>query len=79
MHLAGDESQSGRLHRYCTSIVEITGLEGGRVAMTELWGLGADGLEPRHPPSTARREHLARNGWDWAHHGWVASGRGVGR
>lgn len=71
VHLAGDESQAGVLRRHCTSIVEVTGLEGNRVATTELWGLGADGLEPRHPPTSARRERLARAGWDWMSQGWV--------
>ena len=49
VHLAGDESRSGRLRRYCTSIVEVTGLDDGRVSTTELWGLdGAGQLVPRH-------------------------------
>ena len=49
VHLAGDESRSGRLRRYCTSIVEVTGLDDGRVSTTELWGL--DGArQPRAPP-----------------------------
>ena len=43
VHLAGDESRSGRLRRYCTSIVEVTGLDDGRVSTTELWGLDAAG------------------------------------
>lgn len=73
VHLAGDESVSGRLRRHCTSIVEITGLESGRVSMTELWGLGPDGaLEPKHALSAGRRERMARSGWDWQQRGWVA-------
>ena len=49
VHLAGDESRSGRLRRHCTSIVEVTGLDDGRVTTTELWGLdGAGHLVPRH-------------------------------
>ena len=72
VHLAGDESVAGRLRRTCTSIVEVTGLEQGRVATTELWGLGSDGeLEPRHALSTSRRERMARFGWDWSTRGWV--------
>lgn len=72
VHLAGDESTAGRLHRSCTSIVEVTGLEQGRVATTELWGLGAGGdLEPVHALSSGRRERLARAGWDWHTQGWV--------
>ena len=31
VHLAGDESRSGRLRRCCSSIVEVTGLDDGRV------------------------------------------------
>jgi hypothetical protein len=72
VHLSGDESTAGRLHRSCTSIVEVTGLEQGRVATTELWGIGASGeLEPVHALSSARRERLARSGWDWHTQGWV--------
>lgn len=74
VHLTGDESRAGSLRRYCTSIVEVTGLEAGRVAMTELWADGPRGLEPRHPPSAARRERLERNGWNWSRNGWVTSG-----
>jgi pilus assembly protein CpaF len=72
VHLAGDESRSGELRRYCTSIVEVTGLDGGRVSVTELWGLDDMGtLVPRQALSSPRRERLARAGWDWARHGWV--------
>lgn len=72
VHLAGDESTAGQLRRTCTSIVEVTGLEQGRVTTTELWGLGPDGaVEPRHALSTARRERMARSGWDWSAQGWV--------
>ena len=72
VHLAGDESQTGRLRRYCTSIVEVTGLEDGRVSTTELWGVDQSGqLVPKHALSTARRERLARSGWDWNLQGWV--------
>ena len=72
LHLAGDESRSGRLRRYCTSIVEVTGLEDGRVSTTELWGLDRAGdLVPRNAISSMRRERLARAGWDWNQRGWV--------
>lgn len=75
VHLAGDESQSGRLRRHCTSIVEVTGLDGGRVSTTELWGLDGRGqLVPKHALSSARRERMARAGWDWNLHGWVPVG-----
>lgn len=74
VHLAGDESQHGRLRRYCTSIVEVTGLDGGRVGTTELWGLDAAGrLVPKHALSTGRRERMARTGWDWNLQGWIPS------
>jgi Flp pilus assembly CpaF family ATPase len=79
VHLAGDESVAGTLRRYCTSIVEVTGLEEGRVATTELWGLDDTGrLVPRHGLSSARRERLARAGWDWRLHGWMST-NGDGR
>jgi pilus assembly protein CpaF len=72
VHLAGDESRSGRLRRYCTSIVEVTGLDDGRVSTTELWGLDGSGtLVPRHALSSLRRERLARAGWEWSLRGWV--------
>jgi Flp pilus assembly CpaF family ATPase len=79
VHLAGDESRSGRLRRYCTSIVEVTGLDDGRVTTTELWGLdGAGNLVPRHALSSLRRERLARAGWDWGQRGWVPASTGHG-
>jgi pilus assembly protein CpaF len=72
LHLAGDESAEGQLRRYCTSIVEVTGLEDGKVATTELWSLDRHGqLVPRQPVSVARRDRLARSGWDWQIEGWV--------
>ena len=41
------------MRRYCTSIFEVTGLEDGQVAMTELWGLDDTGeLVPQHALST---------------------------
>lgn len=72
VHLAGDESSAGELRRYCTSIVEVTGLEDARVSTTELWSLDGGGrLLPRHALSTSRRERMARAGWDWHTKGWV--------
>jgi len=82
VHLAGDESTAGRLRRYCTSIVEVTGLDDGRVSTTELWGLDGSGrLVAKHAPSAARRERMARAGWDWNVQGWagVLSTNGDGR
>jgi Flp pilus assembly CpaF family ATPase len=71
VHLAGDESRAGEIRRLCTSIVEVTGLADGRVTTTELWALGANGLEPTNALSTARRHRLARAGWDWQTRGWL--------
>ena len=72
VHLAGDASVEGEMRRYCTSIVEVTGLEDGHVAMTELWGLDDNGrLLPQHSLSTDRRRRLARHGWDWTVEGWA--------
>jgi Flp pilus assembly CpaF family ATPase len=72
VHLTGDESVEGELHRYCTSIVEVTGLEDGHVSATELWGLDDSGrLVPKHALSAAKRERLARRGWDWSVDGWA--------
>ena len=48
VHLAGDESRSGRLRRYCTSIVEVTGLDDGRVSDDGAVGPRRRG-EPRAP------------------------------
>lgn len=77
VHLTCDESQPGRLRRYCTSIVEVTGeLEGGRVATTELWGGGPGGLEPRHGVSSARRARMEQQGWSWQLHGWLPASNG---
>lgn len=73
VHLATSTTTDG-MRRYATSIVEVTGeLEGGRVAMTELWGVGPDGmtLEPKHPLSQARRGRMERHGWSWQRSGWV--------
>lgn len=72
VHLAGDASIEGEMRRYCTSIVEVTGLEDGHVSMTELWGVDdADRLVPRHALSADRRRRLARRGWDWTIDGWA--------
>jgi pilus assembly protein CpaF len=72
VHLTGDESVEGELRRYCTSILEVTGLEDGHVSATELWGLDDTGqLVPKHALSQSKRERLARRGWDWATYGWA--------
>ena len=72
VHLAGDASVEGQMRRYCTSVVEVTGLEESHVAMTELWGLDDRGeLVPQHSLSAERRRQLARHGWDWALDGWA--------
>lgn len=73
VHLAGDESREGELRRYCTSIMEVTGLEDGHVAATELWGLNsAAALEPTHALSMHKRDRLAAHGWQWVRDGWGA-------
>jgi hypothetical protein len=62
----------GTVRRYCTSVTEVTGLEEGHVAMTELWGLDDTGhLVPQHVPSAERRRRLARSGWEWTVDGWA--------
>ena len=72
VHLAKDVSTEGVVRRYCTSICEVTGLEDGQVAMTELWGLDDSGeLVPQHALSTQRRRAMARRGWSWAEDGWA--------
>ena len=72
VHLAADESQEGQMRRYCTSILEVTGLEDGHVSATELWGLNEAGeLVPRNALSTLKRQHLARHGWNWDTEGWA--------
>ena len=71
VHLAKDTTSEGTVRRYCTSISEVTGLEGGQVAMTELWGLDDTGqLVAQHALSTLRRRSMARQGWSWADDGW---------
>lgn len=73
VHLAKDVSTEGVVRRYCTSISEVTGLEDGQVAMTELWGLDdAGSLVPQHALSSLRRRYLARQGWSWTDDGWAA-------
>jgi len=72
VHLAGDTSIEGETRRYCTSITEVTGLEDGHVATTELWGLDDHmRLVPQHALSADRRRRLARRGWDWTTDGWA--------
>ena len=73
VHLAGDESVEGEIHRYCTSVLEVTGMENGQVSATELWGLDEHGqLVPKHALSIDKRARLARRGWVWARDGWAS-------
>lgn len=73
VHLAKDSSMEGVVRRYVTSICEVTGLQDGQVAMTELWGLDGSGrLVPQHALSSTRRRFMARQGWSWADDGWAA-------
>jgi pilus assembly protein CpaF len=72
VHLAYDEDENGVARRYCTSIVEVNGMEGGDVSKTELWGLNdRDELVPREALSTVTRNKLRRWGWDWETDGWA--------
>ena len=72
VHLAKDVATEGVVRRYCTSICEVTGLEDGQVAMTELWGLNERGqLVPQHALSSMRRRFMARQGWSWTEDGWA--------
>ena len=72
LHLAGDASIEGELRRYCTSIIEVTGLEDGHVSTTELWGLNDGGdLVAKHALSSDRRRRMAQRGWDWVTDGWA--------
>jgi Flp pilus assembly CpaF family ATPase len=72
VHLALDVLGDGTVRRYCTSVTEVTGLEDGHVAMTELWGLDDTGhLVAQHVPSAERRRRLARSGWEWTVDGWA--------
>jgi pilus assembly protein CpaF len=73
IHLAGDESVEGEIRRYCTSVLEVTGMEDGQVSATELWGLDDSGrLVPKHALSQEKRARLARRGWEWARDGWAS-------
>ncbi len=72
VHLAKDVATEDVVRRYCTSICEVTGLEDGQVAMTELWGLNERGeLVPQHALSAMRRRFMARQGWSWTTDGWA--------
>ena len=72
VHLAKDVATEDVVRRYCTSICEVTGLEDGQVAMTELWGLNDRGeLVPQHALSSMRRRFMARQGWSWTEDGWA--------
>ena len=54
VHLAADESVEGEIRRYCTSVLEVTGLENGQVSATELWGLD------EHRPARAQARLVDR-------------------
>ncbi len=66
LHLAGDESSEGQLRRYCTSIVEVTGLEEGRVTATELWSLDRAGLADTRPASPCRAPVVTARAVTWS-------------
>ena len=60
------------MRRFCTSIVEVNGIEDGQLATTELWRLDADErLVAVNAPSASSRRRLARRGWVWERDGWA--------
>ena len=72
VHLAYEEDDNGVARRYCTSIVEVNGMEGGDVSKTELWGLDERReLVPREALTSATRNKLRSWGWDWETDGWA--------
>jgi pilus assembly protein CpaF len=78
VHLTAQEDEHGVTQRFATSVVEVTGIEGGHVSMTELWGLNdSNELVPRAALSTNSRNILRRWGWDWETEGWAHQLEGV--
>lgn len=78
VHLEADDSVEGSIRRFCTSIVEVNGIEGDQLSTTELWGLDADEqLVPINAPSSENRRRLARRGWLWERDGWADLLRGL--
>lgn len=74
VHLEADDSVEGSIRRFCTSIVEVNGIEGEHLSTTELWRLDADEqLVPTNAPSNENRRRLARRGWQWERNGWADS------
>lgn len=72
VHLTYEEDEHGVAQRYCTSIVEVSGMEGGNVSQTELWGLNdRNELVPHEALSSATRKKLRPWGWDWESDGWA--------
>lgn len=72
VHLSADESVEGEVRRFCTSVVEVTGFEDGKLAATELWGLDEHGeLVATNALSMSKRGRLARRGWTWLRDGWA--------
>ncbi len=74
VHLEADDSVEGSIRRFCTSIVEVNGIEGDQLSTTELWSLDADEeLVAVNAPSAENRRRLARRGWIWERDGWAHS------
>jgi Flp pilus assembly CpaF family ATPase len=74
VHLEADDSVEGSIRRFCTSIVEVNGIEGDHLSTTELWSLDADEeLVAVNAPSAENRRRLARRGWIWERDGWAHS------
>ncbi len=72
VHLEADDSVEGSIRRFCTSIVEVNGIDGDQLSTTELWGLDAnEQLVAINAPSAQNRRRLARRGWIWERDGWA--------
>jgi pilus assembly protein CpaF len=61
VNLADETGIGGRKHRYVSSIEEVIGTaDGGRIALTQIFGPSMDGrAAPRHLPERVRGELLA--------------------
>jgi pilus assembly protein CpaF len=71
VHLTGEYSSSGSLHRRVTSVAEVVGMEGDQLQVTELWASSRGArARPVNVLSTAGRHRMETVGWSWASHGW---------
>ncbi len=79
LNLRDDTPVGGRRHRYVSSIEEITGLAGGQIVRTTVFGPDEDGRAvPRDLPVRLRHT-LARVGYDVTAHlaPWIEARRGA--